>query len=92
MCDEHLFNKIYLVDTAGFKDTEGSVIDLSNVHGAASAIKSLKAARFVALLSGADKGSRNQGIIEMIHILNGLFPDYEKIKDSVVLVFNRFDY
>lgn len=69
-------NKIHLIDTAGFRDTEGSVIDLSNSHGAAAAIKSLKSARFVALISAKDQGSRNQGFIEMANILNELFPKY----------------
>ena len=52
----------YLLDTPGFKDTEGSIMDLSNTFGTASAIKSLKYARFVILLSGKDQGSRGQGL------------------------------
>lgn len=35
-------SKIYFLDTPGFKDTEGSIMDLSNTFGTSSAIKSLK--------------------------------------------------
>lgn len=55
--------KIHLIDTAGFNDTQGTIIELSNSYGAAEAIKSLKSARFVALISGKDIGSRYRGLI-----------------------------
>lgn len=55
-------NKIYLLDTPGFKDTEGSTVDLSNCFGASTAIKSLNEARFVIILSGKDSGSRLTGV------------------------------
>lgn len=42
MYDENFEGKMYFIDTAGFKDTEGPEVDLSNMHGAAGAIKSLK--------------------------------------------------
>ena len=51
------------MDVPGFNDTEGSTMDLSNSYGAASAIKSLKKARFVIVLSGKDSGSRSDGIV-----------------------------
>lgn len=66
-------------------------MDLSNSYGAASAIKSLKEARFVIIMSGKDQGSRNAGIIEMASILNELFPRYKEIAQSVVLLFNRYE-
>lgn len=82
--------KIYLIDTPGFKDTEGSIMDLSNTFGTASAIKSLESAKFVILLSGKDEGSRYQGLVEIMEILNELFPNYEKVSDSIMLLLNRY--
>ena len=78
------------MDTPGFKDTQGSTIEVSNTHGAAYAIKALKDARFVLILSGKDQGSRNTGILEMTEIINNLFPNYSLVKDSVIIMFNRY--
>ena len=66
-------------------------MDLSNSYGAASAIKSLKEARFVIVLSGKDNGSRNTGLVDMISILNELFPRYKEVSESIVLLFNRYE-
>lgn len=45
-------------------------MDLSNTFGTSHAIKSLKKAKFIVLLSGKDQGSRNQGLVEITEILN----------------------
>ena len=47
-------SKILLIDTPGFEDTPGSIMDLVNSYGSSSAVRSLKSAKFVVVISGKD--------------------------------------
>lgn len=90
MIDGFHNQSIFLIDTPGFKDTEGSLIDLSNSQGTVKAIRSLNSARFVAMFSQKDEGSRFQGFIDMAETFNQIFPKYEDIKNSILFFFNRY--
>lgn len=91
---QHLIDKtkeeIYFVDTPGFNDTRGSIMDIANTFGTSKAVKSLKSARFVIMLSGKDERSRSEGIIRMVNNISQLFQNYKQVEGSVVFVFNRY--
>ena len=48
------------MDTPGFEDTEGAVMDLANAFGVSKAIKGLDEARFVIVVGGLGVGDRYQ--------------------------------
>lgn len=44
------------------------------------------------VLSGKDIGSRYTGLVEIISILNEIFPRYKDISKSIFLLFNRYKH
>lgn len=76
MIEKGLDKDVFLVDTPGFNDTRGSIMDIANTFGTTRAVRSLKSARFVILFCGKDEKSRSEGIIQMAQTINKLFPNY----------------
>lgn len=48
----------YLLDTPGFEDTEGPIIDIINGHGVIKALKKAKSVRIVIVMSSKSMGKR----------------------------------
>lgn len=81
---------IYLADTPGWGDTAGTEVQLANLVGVREALRLCKKLLPVIVVSKESWGARGNGIRELGKSVASLFNDFEAIKNSVAIVFNRF--
>ncbi|KAL4508491.1 hypothetical protein ABPG72_003795 [Tetrahymena utriculariae] len=79
-----------LCDSAGFEDSNGAEVDISNGIGIVEAVKNCKSVRPVILVSSVSVGEKGQGIKELANILVGLVNNIQDYLSSFSYVFTKY--
>ncbi|KAL4456870.1 hypothetical protein ABPG74_014508 [Tetrahymena malaccensis] len=79
-----------LCDSAGFGDTGGAEVDISNGIGIVEAVKKCKSVRPVILVSSISVGEKGQGIKELANILVGLVNNIKDYMRSFSYLFTKY--
>lgn len=82
--------EIYFTDSAGFNDTEGIEVQVSNLVGMKKALKGCNSVRIVIVISSENWGERGKGLKRLGQTLAALFNNFDDIKGSLLTIFNRF--
>ena len=81
---------IWLADTPGFGDTDGSEMDIAGGLAIINAIRSCRSVRVVVLISELSIGDRGQGLQKLIATLVKFLPDIKAILQSFTFLFTKY--
>ncbi|CAG9315944.1 unnamed protein product [Blepharisma stoltei] len=81
---------VYLCDTPGLMDTNGTEVDIANTISIAEHVKNCRSVRPVILLSSQAQGDRFEGIKKIAYTLMRLIPDFNKYRSSFTYVFTKY--
>ena len=81
---------VYFTDTPGWGDSSGVEVQLANLTGVKRALRGCRTVIPVIVISKESWGTRGMGIRNFGRTISLLFQNYESIKQSVVIVMNRF--
>lgn len=79
------------VDTPGFKDTQGSKVDIKNTFAINKFFNSTKEVKIIVVVEESEilGGSRGQAFIDLMHTLHTRFKNRDKLINSIAIVISK---
>jgi len=88
--DRYNIDSIIICDTPGFRDTNGTEVDIANGLSIINTINMAKSIRPVILISERNIGDRGGDLKRYANTINSIFPKFSTFSEEINFIFTKF--